>query len=353
MRCCGTTLDPVPRPPSSLRTRRTRRVGEADRRGAGRGHHGDQAALARRPRASARRCDGGGVPAARLADLAADAARPTSPTCAPTAATRAAPATSRRERQLPARPARAGDAGATARAADGARPAGLGRADTDAARCSAPAPATTPLRRWALAPVPAIASSRWARPVWSARSVRPHRMTRKGSSPASPTPPVGSCRWCAPSTGRRCWRRWRRCCGVDFDELDRLALSAPAGAEGLTLVPYFEGERSPNLPDAAGALHGVTTRNLSPPTSPAPRWKACWLRWPTASTRSPDRASTSTHHPGWRRSALGGGPAHRPGDLGHAGARADAGRIRRAGCGQAGGMGAVAGRIRHRRGRSG
>jgi xylulokinase len=52
--------------------------------------------------------------------------------------------------------------------------------------------------------------------------------------------------------------------GVDFDELDRLALSAPAGAEGLSLVPYFEGERSPNLPDAAGALHGMTTRNLLP-----------------------------------------------------------------------------------------
>ena len=52
--------------------------------------------------------------------------------------------------------------------------------------------------------------------------------------------------------------------GVDFDQLDRLASSAPAGAEGLTLIPYFEGERSPNLPDAAGALHGVTTRNLTP-----------------------------------------------------------------------------------------
>ena len=52
--------------------------------------------------------------------------------------------------------------------------------------------------------------------------------------------------------------------GVDFDEMDRLALSAPTGAQGLTLVPYFEGERSPNLPDAAGALHGVTTRNLLP-----------------------------------------------------------------------------------------
>ncbi|BBX69852.1 xylulokinase [Mycolicibacterium psychrotolerans] len=51
--------------------------------------------------------------------------------------------------------------------------------------------------------------------------------------------------------------------GVDFDEFDRLALKASAGAEGLVLVPYFDGERSPNLPDAAGALHGVTTRNLN------------------------------------------------------------------------------------------
>jgi len=52
--------------------------------------------------------------------------------------------------------------------------------------------------------------------------------------------------------------------GVDFDELDRLALSATSGAEGLTVVPYLDGERSPNLPHAAGAFHGVTTRNLNP-----------------------------------------------------------------------------------------
>ncbi|XTP34002.1 xylulokinase [Mycobacterium sp. TJFP1] len=51
---------------------------------------------------------------------------------------------------------------------------------------------------------------------------------------------------------------------VDFDEFDRLALSAPAGADGLVLVPYFAGERSPNLPQAAGALHGMTMRNLHP-----------------------------------------------------------------------------------------
>ena len=51
--------------------------------------------------------------------------------------------------------------------------------------------------------------------------------------------------------------------GIDYDELDRLALSAPAGAGGLTLVPYLEGERSPNLPNAAGALQGITSRNLT------------------------------------------------------------------------------------------
>ncbi|MCK8468668.1 xylulokinase [Microbacterium sp. KSW4-16] len=46
--------------------------------------------------------------------------------------------------------------------------------------------------------------------------------------------------------------------GVDHDELSRLALSASAGAAGLSLVPYFEGERTPNLPDATATLSGMT-----------------------------------------------------------------------------------------------
>jgi xylulokinase len=52
--------------------------------------------------------------------------------------------------------------------------------------------------------------------------------------------------------------------GVTLPELTRLALSAPVGAEGLTLVPYFGGERTPNLPDATGSLHGITLRNYTP-----------------------------------------------------------------------------------------
>jgi xylulokinase len=46
--------------------------------------------------------------------------------------------------------------------------------------------------------------------------------------------------------------------GVDHDELARLALSAQPGAGGAVLVPYFEGERTPNLPDATATLTGLT-----------------------------------------------------------------------------------------------
>ncbi|MFY1596067.1 xylulokinase [Micromonospora sp. WMMD737] len=47
---------------------------------------------------------------------------------------------------------------------------------------------------------------------------------------------------------------------VDLDELARLALSAPAGADGLVMVPYLEGERTPDRPLASGAVHGLTLR---------------------------------------------------------------------------------------------
>lgn len=55
-----------------------------------------------------------------------------------------------------------------------------------------------------------------------------------------------------------------RILGVDFNRLSELALNAPAGAGGLTLLPYFEGERTPNRPDATGTLAGVTLDNSYP-----------------------------------------------------------------------------------------
>lgn len=52
--------------------------------------------------------------------------------------------------------------------------------------------------------------------------------------------------------------------GVDMDAFARLALSADPGAGGLTMLPYFDGERTPNLPDARGSLHGISRDNLTP-----------------------------------------------------------------------------------------
>ena len=53
--------------------------------------------------------------------------------------------------------------------------------------------------------------------------------------------------------------------GVDHDELGRLALAADPGADGLVLQPYFEGERTPNLPDATASLFGMTLGSTTRP----------------------------------------------------------------------------------------
>lgn len=54
-----------------------------------------------------------------------------------------------------------------------------------------------------------------------------------------------------------------RLLGVDHVAFDDLALNADA--DGLRLVPYLAGERTPNLPDATGTLVGITLANLTPP----------------------------------------------------------------------------------------
>src|SRR5690606_2833116 len=46
--------------------------------------------------------------------------------------------------------------------------------------------------------------------------------------------------------------------GVTHDELGALALRAEPGAGGLVLQPWFEGERTPNRPDATATLFGMT-----------------------------------------------------------------------------------------------
>lgn len=95
------------------------------------------------------------------------------------------------------------------------------------------------------------------------------------SSDVAPIDPSGTVAGFADTTGRflpivvtlnaaRVLDAAAKLLGVDHDELSRLALSAPAGADGLVLVPYLEGERTPNRPDATGAVHGLTLRTSTP-----------------------------------------------------------------------------------------
>lgn len=95
------------------------------------------------------------------------------------------------------------------------------------------------------------------------------------SSEAAPVDPSGTVAGFADTTGRflpivvtlnaaRVLDAAARMIGVSHDELSRLALSAPAGADGLVLVPYLEGERTPNRPDATGAIHGLTLKTSDP-----------------------------------------------------------------------------------------
>ena len=52
--------------------------------------------------------------------------------------------------------------------------------------------------------------------------------------------------------------------GKTHDEVGALALASTPGANGLTLLPYFEGERTPNRPNATGVFSGMNIANSNP-----------------------------------------------------------------------------------------
>jgi xylulokinase len=51
--------------------------------------------------------------------------------------------------------------------------------------------------------------------------------------------------------------------GGRANDLDRIGALAPAGANGVVLVPYLDGERTPLLPGASGTLSGLRTTTTS------------------------------------------------------------------------------------------
>ena len=119
-----------------------------------------------------------------------------------------------------------------------------------------------------------MAAARRARACARATSAMSHRHVRHrvrgrrraarpihaAPSPASPTPPVASSRSCAPSTPRGVTEAVARPAGRRRSTSSTSSPSLrPAGAGGLTLVPYLAGERTPNRPDATGTLRGLRT----------------------------------------------------------------------------------------------
>ena len=58
--------------------------------------------------------------------------------------------------------------------------------------------------------------------------------------------------------------QFRALFGWDHAALEQAVAVAPAGADGLTLVPYLDGERTPNVPRGTGVLYGLNRRTLTP-----------------------------------------------------------------------------------------
>jgi xylulokinase len=52
--------------------------------------------------------------------------------------------------------------------------------------------------------------------------------------------------------------------GWDLAELEKQVASVPTGADGVSFLPYLNGERTPNLPNGTGVLHGLGGSSASP-----------------------------------------------------------------------------------------
>ena len=57
---------------------------------------------------------------------------------------------------------------------------------------------------------------------------------------------------------------FRNLFGWDHERMNKEISGVTAGSDGLVFLPYLQGERTPNLPEGCGVLHGMNTSNLTP-----------------------------------------------------------------------------------------
>lgn len=55
---------------------------------------------------------------------------------------------------------------------------------------------------------------------------------------------------------------FRALLGLDVKAFDNEAAKAPVGAEGVVVLPFFNGERTPNLPNGRASVNGITAANF-------------------------------------------------------------------------------------------
>ena len=51
--------------------------------------------------------------------------------------------------------------------------------------------------------------------------------------------------------------------GMDVKEIDAAGARAPVGAEGVSMLPFFNGERVPNLPEGKASIMGLNATNYT------------------------------------------------------------------------------------------
>ena len=56
---------------------------------------------------------------------------------------------------------------------------------------------------------------------------------------------------------------FRKLFGMDVRSFDSAAASAPIGADGIVILPFFNGERTPNLPNGRASVNGITAANFN------------------------------------------------------------------------------------------